>query len=101
MSSYYYQAYQNPLRTILGLAGLSIDAVCNTESAKLFVRQAWKVHMEIVRKMDESARAKDRQRDEDFLRSWHQSLSETRYFREEKPHGAVMSIREEVERFFR
>lgn len=101
MSSYYYQAYENPLKTIMGLAGLTIDAICNQESSKQFVKEVWKVHMQIVRRMENDRIAADKKRDDNFLESWHRSLSETEYFRKDGPRGAMMSIREEVERFLR
>ena len=99
--SFYYQVYQNPLRTILGLAGLTIDAVCNSESSKLFVRQVWKVHMGIVRKMESDRITADKKADEDFLKEWYQSLKDTEHFRENKPRGYMVSIREETGKFFK
>lgn len=98
MGSYYYQAYENPLKTILGMAGLTIDAI---EASRTLVKQIWKAHMAIVRKMEENRIIADKKRDEEFLKSWHQSLAETEHFRQEHPRGQMVSIREQAERFFK
>lgn len=98
--SFYFEATENPLKMILGMAGLSIDAICTDEKSRLEVRRLWKYHMQAMRFIQKKQIAVDRKRDADFLRSWRKSLRETKYYREEKPVGQLVSIREQVQRYF-
>ncbi len=80
--AFYYEAHQNPLYVILGLAGLTIDAICTDERVRLEVRRLWKYHMQVLNYLKKKEADSDRKRDADFIRSWRKSLRQTKHFRE-------------------
>lgn len=93
--SYYYQANQGVLKSILGSLGITIDAVCTDEKSRLLVRQLWKLNMAVRKKEIEA----DKKKDEKFLKSWHESLSQTMHYRRFLPNGKMVLIRNKYKKF--
>lgn len=86
-----YVTHENPLKFIMGLAGLSIDAIVNDYKTKLYVYELWKYDRQIKnfisKREDEVAKEKAKKEDLVLLKHWRKSLNENRYYRKKYVHN--------------
>ena len=65
----------NALSNILGIAGISIDVLCDDENAKLYIRDLWKYHLKIQNLIKEKEEAQQRKDFENLMFEFHRNNS--------------------------
>jgi len=77
----YHVAHENPLKVILGLAGLTIDSVISDEQSRVWLRHTWKYHKQIERMILKKEEKMQILEDYIFIQNYRKGMNQTRDFR--------------------
>lgn len=87
MSYAYHVAQESPLKVILGLAGLTIDAIVSDERSRLLIKEFWLYHSQITNMIERGHQTRIRKSWEYFYKTWPKWIEDART----APKGGLMT----------